>query len=1059
MPRHDQRRSSDTPVSSVKPRSEVVAAGYCPAPGWKLARVLPASNGRAEHGAWSSDGRHVIALADIHAVLVFDATRRSRPRVISIEGATFSKAAWVPGTSNISIACFREDPSSGLTRDFDTTDIELDEEVDTILASYGGGYRRTGDILEDDPEDISSRGVVVVDLDAWAVVAEYGFYSIQSTILSLAWTPSGDRLATSDASGLQLWDGRSTRFVSWLNQGDAIAYSCEFSPSGQQLASVHEDGTIAIWDGRRGELNARYSGTSTGYLACCWLTEESLALAGVDGAVEVWSLDSSHATMLASLEGHTSAVSGLSVTRDRSLLAAQAQSGSVHLWRTTDWSLIAAHREAGWIANANTGAATFSPEGDALLTNGPSGLQVWDIDAKELLKHAVSHTAHYCNAKVALVGDSGVGKSGLALVLAGQSFRATESTHKRNVYLLDAGTVDTSEGPQEREVYLWDLAGQPGYRMLNQLQLTDVAVAVVIFDAHSETDPFAGVDHWVRALRQVRVLNDADTPLASWLLVAGRIDRGGPKVSPERIAEIIKSGFIGYFETSAKAGWAIEELKRSILDAIDWTALPKVSSTVLFDAIKSFVIEEQQRAGVLTTQEELRRAFVSQNSLGVSESPGLKAEFRTCVGRVAARGLLRQLSFGDLVLLKPEVLDSYVGALANAARDEPDGLGVVSEQVAYDGAFRIGDDDRIGDPATEKLLLIAAIEDLLRYELALREHSADGTYLVFPSQTRREAPMRTHPPRGRVKVTFEGPVQHIYATLVVRLSHSGIFRRTSVWRDAATFESVGVTCGISVSEPNEGRGKITLALEAGDDAGVFRQFQEFVVVHIGRKALPDTVSVNYVVACRTCGCELTDAQAAAAANRGKTVVVCPVCDDEIIIRQVDDSDETVVADVAAMTTTAASEARRAVATSTLRGKLAVQDFDVFLAYNSREKRAVETLAKELRATGINPWLDSEQVPPGRWFQDVIQAAIPRVRSAAIVIGASGIGRWEAVELRTFVAECVDRHLPVIPVLLPGASLPSDLPFLRQLRYVEFRHSVEEPHALDDLRWGITGLAT
>lgn len=41
------------------------------------------------------------------------------------------------------------------------------------------------------------------------------------------------------------------------------------------------------------------------------------------------------------------------------------------------------------------------------------------------------------NAKVVIVGDTGAGKSGLGLVLAGQPFAATESTHGRLVWTLD----------------------------------------------------------------------------------------------------------------------------------------------------------------------------------------------------------------------------------------------------------------------------------------------------------------------------------------------------------------------------------------------------------------------------------------------------------------------------------------------------------------------------------------------------------------------------------------------------------------------------------------------
>ena len=64
--------------------------------------------------------------------------------------------------------------------------------------------------------------------------------------------------------------------------------------------------------------------------------------------------------------------------------------------------------------------------------------------------------------------------------------------------------VKGAGGKQTRGILLWDLAGQPGYRLIHQLHLGEVAVALLVFDARSETDPFSGVKHWVRALAQAR---------------------------------------------------------------------------------------------------------------------------------------------------------------------------------------------------------------------------------------------------------------------------------------------------------------------------------------------------------------------------------------------------------------------------------------------------------------------------------------------------------------------------------------------------------------------------
>lgn len=135
----------------------------------------------------------------------------------------------------------------------------------------------------------------------------------------------------------------------------------------------------------------------------------------------------------------------------------------------------------------------------------------------------------------------------------------------------------------------------------------------------------------------------------------------------------------------------------------------------------------------------------------------------------------------------------------------------------------------------------------------------------------------------------------------------------------------------------------------------------------------------------------------------------------------------------------------------------VDEFDVFIAYNSKDVEQVTALSKLLEGRGLNPWLNTEQVPPGRWFQDIIQQVIPKVKSATVTIGKEGIGKWQKLELRSFISQCVENDIPVIPVLSPGVNeFPSELLFLKELNWVRFIDKIDEQEALDNLEWGITG---
>ncbi len=133
------------------------------------------------------------------------------------------------------------------------------------------------------------------------------------------------------------------------------------------------------------------------------------------------------------------------------------------------------------------------------------------------------------------------------------------------------------------------------------------------------------------------------------------------------------------------------------------------------------------------------------------------------------------------------------------------------------------------------------------------------------------------------------------------------------------------------------------------------------------------------------------------------------------------------------------------------------EFDVFLAHNSLDKPQVRKISAKLRERGLKPWLDEEQIPPGKAFQDEIQKAIPQIKSAVIIIGTQGLGNWQKLELKSLISQFVSRDAPVIPVLLVGVNnVPDDLYFLKELILVNFEQD-DDASAFSELEWGITGI--
>lgn len=187
----------------------------------------------------------------------------------------------------------------------------------------------------------------------------------------------------------------------------------------------------------------------------------------------------------------------------------------------------------------------------------------------------------------------------------------------------------------------------------------------------------------------------------------------------------------------------------------------------------------------------------------------------------------------------------------------------------------------------------------------------------------------------------------------------------------------------------------------------------------------------------------------------RTGIVCPDCRETFWQSKPSNRDRSAIADLTAILNDLSAASSRDKGILDYWESKGGLDFDVFLCHNSSDKEAVRSIARRLQVGGIRPWLDDEQLQPGRSWQVMLEEQIARIRSAAVFVGDSGIGPWQRFEIRAFLTEFVNRQCPVIPVILQGTQTVPELPiFLRQLQWVDFRKGYAE--GLKALSWGITG---
>jgi WD40 repeat protein len=992
--------------------------------GFTLRRTIWGYNGTVDHIAWSPDGFRLAAVCDSRFIRVWDMVAE-RPLYTLEEKAGFiSGLAWSRDGRQL---------YGGVGRSVHSWDLKTGERS----VECANGHR--------------------------------------STIATLAWSTRGFVLATGgDDLTVRLWDRNLSR--PQRLEGHSRFVNClAWSADGRWLASGSGDRSIRLWDTRERNEGPARRGHARAVLCLAWSPDRPLLASGSsDATVRLWEPESGQAPVV--LEGHTGPVVSVAFSFDGRLLVSKSRDGTVQVWQSDTWRPVAVLHDP--IPSYSSAGLAFHPERNWLATPSLNldherdmTIRVWELDADFLVTAGpISSTVCYTNAKVVMVGETGVGKTALGHALIGQPFVPTESTHVRHVWLFDAFEVEGPGGQGERrETLLWDLAGNPGYRIFHRQHLDQVAVALVLFDSRSETDPFAGVAYWSRVLDEAA----RGYPLVKFL-VASRTDRGGPSVSQERLGEVCKRfGYHRCFETSARENRGIDELRNAVRGAIPWEKIERIRAPKFFHDMKAFILLEKQAERVLHQRRHLLESY-RKGKAGEEVPPEF---YDVCLNRIETAGLVKRLSFCDHVLLQPELLDQYCGWITLAARAEPGGLGYISERKARAGEFAMDQDRLLRDrPEEEQLLITATVEEMVGRGLVLRQPTHEGEMLVFegdklvfPSELRCDLPEHARQHGQTMVFHFEGPVKAIYATLAVCLSHTPAFRAPRFFRNGALFRSVSdETCGFFMDYPdpeNEAYGRLTVFFGETTGTTTKRNFLRYINGQLRKMATAQSVRRERVYQCTECGDNIRPEDVQKRRQRNATTVVCPICLIHIPIddlaEQCDEYDEVVQEQI----DLSAEECERQGRMSVLDERHRRTEYHVFLCHNHADKPSVRQLAERLKEQGILAWYDENGILGGGQFIPELERVIDTVPAAAVVVGPNWLGRWELQEyyalLQRYVEDAAPQRgrLTLIPVLLPGAPPELELPvFLRGFTWVDFRQpgGLENPRALQHLVQSILG---
>jgi small GTP-binding protein len=585
---------------------------------------------------------------------------------------------------------------------------------------------------------------------------------------SVAWSVDQRRALSGSAdTTVRLWEVETGRCLRVLEGHTDAVRTVAWSPDSRHALSGGwgDDNTVRLWDVKRGRCLRVFEGHTSSVVTVAWSTDQRLALSGSrDHTARLWDVETGRCLRI--LEGHMGGICSIAWSTDQCRAFSGDETGGIQVWDLT-------------------GIASKAPEAPASASpSAPDQVQ-------------------YTNAKVLLVGESGAGKTGLSKRLALNEWQPSDSTVGAWATQWEL-PVSSGDGV-EREIWLWDFGGQADQRLIHQLYMDETALAVLVFDGQKE-DLFETLGQWDRDL------NRASRQTFSKLLVAGRVDAGGLRVSRTQIEAFRKErGYLQLLETSAKVNLGCEELKQAILAGIRWDDIPWRSSPLLFKQLKEEIVHLKDSGRVLMRFNELRETL----QLRLLEKKSGEAtrftdeELKAVVSLLAGPGVVWKLKFGSWVLLQPERINAYAQAVIQTMREDEHERGCLPEERVLEGHLTYHSSIARLEADEERFVLLAMHQTLVERGLCLREHTDRGPLLIFPSYYRRERPELVGHPAVLVSYRFNGFLDDIYATLVVRLHHTNPFHQDQLWRYAADFKTLtGKQLGMKLARRGEGAAEL-----------------------------------------------------------------------------------------------------------------------------------------------------------------------------------------------------------------------------------------------------------
>mmetsp|Transcript_19274 Transcript_19274/g.18417 ORF Transcript_19274/g.18417 Transcript_19274/m.18417 type:complete len:186 (-) Transcript_19274:27-584(-) len=172
-------------------------------------------------------------------------------------------------------------------------------------------------------------------------------------------------------------------------------------------------------------------------------------------------------------------------------------------------------------------------------------------------------------AKVVLLGDSGVGKSSIAQRFCRNQFSEGHDVTIGGAYLQQTISLNHPDGNGQTiqvKMHIWDTGGSEKFRSMISLYYKDAAAAIICYDL-GEEKTFKSGHYWINEM-----LNNNNSESDNFVMaLAGNkadLDPAQKKISVQQARELAQRHNMIMAETSAKTGEGVQHMFKKVAEKI-----------------------------------------------------------------------------------------------------------------------------------------------------------------------------------------------------------------------------------------------------------------------------------------------------------------------------------------------------------------------------------------------------------------------------------------------------------------------------------------------------------